>query len=337
MRPATQPDPMTPNPARRGSGPIRGALRRRLWRIRARLPGNGIPRLPRWTGPATTIPPIIVGGTGRSGTTVTGRLLGAHPDYFMIPFEVRFLSTKGGLTDLVARRTTTMAFERLLLDQLFDRGYGKGLFQITDRGTIRAAIRELDADLDRDPLAAARRFTHRLLDPPAIAAGARGWIEDTPGTLSVAGHLARILPDARFIHVVRDGRDAACSVTPLRYGPTDLRAALRWWERRLERAYAGAAGIPPERLLTIRMEALLRLRREEEYRRLLDFAGLSDVPALRAFFDQQVSGDRAHIGRWRDDVPDEMRASFLAAYREAADGLAARWGYEPELGPAEPA
>jgi hypothetical protein len=326
---------MTPAHTPRDEGPLRGALRRRVWRARRILPGNRVPRLPEWPGPATTLPPIIVGGTGRSGTTITGRLLGAHPDYHMIPFEVRFLSSKGGLTDLVAGKTTIMAFERLLLDRWFDRGHGKGLFQITDPLAIRAAIRELDADLDRDPLLAARRFAHRLLDPPAVMAGARGWLEETPGTLTAARQLARVLPDARFVHIVRDGRDAACSVTPLRYGPTDLRAALRWWERRLERSYAGAAGVPPERLLTIRMESLLLLDRDETYRRLLEFVGLSDDPAIRAFFDEKVSGDRAHIARWRHDVPDEMRASFLAAYREAAEGLGARWGYEPELVPEE--
>ena len=85
------------------------------------------------------------------------------------------------------------------------------------------------------------------------------------------------------------------------------------------------------------MELLLLLDRDATYRRLLDFLGLSDDPAIRTFFDESVSGDRAHIARWRHDVPDEMRASFLAAYQEAAQGPAARWGYEPELVPAGPA
>lgn len=336
MRPHGERDSMSPADGHRPSGSIRRGLGRRISHARAWLAGSRLPRLPEWTGPATSLPPIIVGGTGRSGTTITGRLLGAHPAYHMIPFEVRFLSAKGGLADLVEGRTTTRAFERRLLDQWFDRGHGKGLFWITDRTTIRAAIRELDADLHRDPLPAARRFAHRLLDPATIAADGRGWVEETPGTLSAARTLSHILPDARFVHIVRDGRDAACSVVPLRYGPTDLSTALRWWERRLDRAYAGAAGVPPERILTIRMESLLRLDREATYRRLLAFVGLSDVPAIRAFFDEQVSGDRAHIARWREDVPDEMRAAFLDAYHEAAERLATRWGYEPDLVPGEP-
>ena len=33
---------------------------------------------------------VFVGGTGRSGTTVVGRLVGAHERYHLIPFEARF-------------------------------------------------------------------------------------------------------------------------------------------------------------------------------------------------------------------------------------------------------
>ena len=189
---------MTEAHAPSGGSSLRRVLRRRVWRARRALPGSRVARLPEWTGPATTLPPIIVGGTGRSGTTITGRLLGMHPDYHMIPFEVKFLSSKGGLADLLLGRTTIVTFERLLLTKWFDLGRGKGLFQITDPAAIRAATRELDADLDRDPILAARRFVHRLLRSarrrgrrPGLARGdARdggGWPGSSPRSCPMPG------------------------------------------------------------------------------------------------------------------------------------------------------
>ncbi len=292
------------------------------------MPGRRSDALPSWTGPATTLPPLLVGGTGRSGTTITGRLLGEHRDYHMIPVEVRFLSDRHGLCDLVAGRTTLAAFRRLVLGRWFHRPPGIGLHQIADRRTVRAAIRELGEGLQEDPQLAGRRFVHRLLDPPTLAAGARGWIEMTPGLARVANELLPILPHARLIHIVRDGRDAACSVAPLHWGPDDIDQALDWWADSLAKAYEGVAAAPADRVLSIRMEALLATDRDRQYDRLRAFAGLDDDAAMRAFFETKATAKGAHVGRWREDLVPERAATFDARYRALAEPLAERWGYE---------
>ena len=72
------------------------------------------------------------------------------------------------------------------------------------------------------------------------------------------------------------------------------------------------------------MEDLIERDRDPQYARLLAFLGLEDDPAMRAYFDSEITPGRAHIGRWRSDVPAERLESFQAHYRELADGLRAR-------------
>ena len=43
---------------------------------------------------------VLVGGTGRSGTTIAGRVLNKHPALALTtPREVRFLTGKGGIIE----------------------------------------------------------------------------------------------------------------------------------------------------------------------------------------------------------------------------------------------
>jgi Sulfotransferase family len=299
------------------------AGRRILRRIPGRQAAPGT-TLPAWTGPSTTRRPIFVGGTGRSGTTITARLLDVHPAYRMVPIEVRFISDDGGLCDLLEDRVTFSRFRHRLIARWFDRGAQRGLHLITDRKTLRAATRELAAGFETDRWQAAARFVHRVLDPATVEAGAEGWIEMTPGNVHVASTLLRIFPDMRLVHSVRDGRDVACSVTPLGWGPSDLQGALDWWAASLERAFRATDELPANRLVVVQLEALVAHARDAEYARLITGVGLEDDPAMRSYFDREITPERAHLGRWRQDVPAEDRRAFGERYAALASGIRQR-------------
>ena len=265
-----------------------------------------------------------MGGTGRSGTTITARLLGAHSAYHMINAETRFITARGGLCDVAARRATYQAFEGQVLGYWFERGPGKGLQMVMDRAPIETALPELRAGLASDGWAAARAFTHRLFDPLAAADGANGWIEMSPPNAKRAGEILRMFPDMKLIHSVRDGRDVACSVIPFKWGPADLDEGLEWWARKLERAFAGCEALPADRVLVLQMEDLIERDRDRQYGRLLAFLDLEDDAGMRAYFDSQITPERAHIGRWRTEVPADRLASFEAHYRKLVEVLGAR-------------
>ena len=50
--------------------------------------------------------PVLVGGTGRSGSTIVGHLLDHHPQLTLTrPMEVRFITGNDGIADALAIAT----------------------------------------------------------------------------------------------------------------------------------------------------------------------------------------------------------------------------------------
>jgi len=303
---------------------LRGARRRVNRAIALRRPPVPL------DAPSARMPVVFVGGTGRSGTTVTGRIIGAHPRHALVKVEAKFISARGGLCDLALGATDIDVFENRILGRWFRPRLEGGLFRIMDEEPIRAALPALRGRVGSEPWLAAAAFAHALLDPIAAAAGAEAWVEMDPGNIFRGDELLRMFPNMRLVHSVRDGRDVAASVTPLPWGPNDLDAALDWWADKLDRAFDASDRLPADRILVVQMENLISRDRDAQYARLRDFLGRDDDPAMRAWFDEHVSETRSHIGRWRNDVPADRIASFVAHHeRLAADLRARRRPYVP--------
>ena len=72
--------------------------------------------------------------------------------------------------------------------------------------------------------------------------------------------------------------------------------------------------MPPGTVITVHLEELARDNREVTYRRLLTGLGIDDEPAMRAFFDEEITGERARIGRWRQGRTARERESLMIMY-----------------------
>jgi hypothetical protein len=162
--------------------------------------------------------------------------------------------------------------------------------------------------------------------------------------------IANVLPEARFVHVIRDGRDVAVSLRETWFRPADsLEACIRLWAGRVRAGREQAAlGVP---YLEIRYESLIRetaatLRAVCDFveldfdaamldyhvraaKRLEEFGGTEMFPSVTP--EQRLALHRLtssppldeRIGRWRAVMlPDE--AASLAA---STGGLLAELGY----------
>jgi hypothetical protein len=174
--------------------------------------------------------------------------------------------------------------------------------------------------------------------------GKSRWGDKTPHYVHHVDHLLRLWPGARFVVLVRDGRDVALSLQRMPFGPNNAWAAAQWWARGI-RAGARAEREHPGAVLTLRYEDLAR-RPEEEIRRLCSFLGLSYtddmlalehvdpariVPDQAAWFPTLFDGiNTSAVGRWQREMSRRDQRIFAALAGAELEQL----GYE--TGAAEP-
>ncbi len=205
------------------------------------------------TAPTTTEvfnpPPLLfVGGTGRSGTHVVSKILNNHSHFRKVPNEARFHTDPGGFPDVLAGRPAPSCSSGGCASTGTGTSSPPGSASAASTATCpgRASTPPPTAFLRRfevEPEAACRQLFFDLLWPLAAEEAKAGLIEQSCDVVAEAPTLARLFPEAKFIHVVRDGRDAAASrvgQARLFAYPRSMDQGLEWWEARIRGSTPGA-------------------------------------------------------------------------------------------------
>ena len=274
-------------------------------------------------------PILFVGGTGRSGTHIAARLLARSPHYSLIPVECRFHTDDDGFPGLLAGEVTKSRFLRRLRGSWW-RGFQtnriRGLHRFVPRERFDRAVEAFDASFEADRHAACRRLFFDLLWPEAEDADppADGIVEQSCDVIAQAPVLLELFEEARFVHIVRDGRDASASRVAQTRGlvyPRTRRQGLEWWEARIRRIDAGARAIPDGRLHELELGQLLTRGRRPALRRLAYYAGIRPDHRLKRFMRNRMSPASANQERWRQGLSTGEQAEIDASYRAVLEGL----------------
>ena len=246
----------------------------------------GVPEAAEATeAPHAPSPYVFVVGCPRSGTTLLQRMLDSHPmltianDTHFIPRAIKG-STQGGdpaLTpELVQSVRHYHRFHRLgLADSAVDRA-ARGPNTYSE--FVSALYREL-ANSKGKPLAG----------------------EKTPDYVKQLPLLHRLFPQAKIIHIIRDGRDVALSLLEWAHekkGPgrfklwkqNPLATSALWWSRMVESGRKHGRHIGPDHYYEVRYEDLVT-DSERELRRIADFLDLPYSPGMLAYHEGKVRSD----------------------------------------------
>jgi hypothetical protein len=278
---------------------------------------------------APEIPPLVfVGGTGRSGTHVLAQLLSRHDAFGLVPVEVRFHTDPEGFPGLLAGEVSPREFVRRLRGfwwRGFQTSRMRGMYRFVDRERFDAAVERFEAGCGDDLEAACRALFYDLLWFRAGDEDAVGLIEQSTDNVARAPTLRRLFPEARFIHVVRDGRDASASRVAQTRGlirPRTRAQGIAWWEERIRAIEAGAAAVPPERLLTMSLDELLRMpRARAALRPMYRFLGVPPTKRTRRYFRRRMTREEANTERWRRGISGRKAREIEGLYAGALDRL----------------
>ena len=170
------------------------------------------------------------------------------------------------------------------------------------------------------------------------------WGDKTPLYMQHLDVLERLFPDALYVHLIRDGRDAALSFLSVPDGlmtegwghPRDAAGFACQWATEVAAARALGARVG-ERYRELRYEALVA-DPESELREVCAFAGVEFAAAMLDYVGRTDSARKAHqqrlnepprlgVRNWRTEMGETDRDAF----EEVAGALLAELGYEVEL------
>ena len=279
--------------------------------------------------------PFICGAT-RSGTTLLRLMLDSHPE-LAIPGETHFVVPMIKATWRHARSA----------DELVD--------------LIVASERWGDFHLEEDELRARLRGVDPLNCADAVREffrlyaewqGKSRWGDKTPGYVRSMRLIQKVFPEARFVHIIRDGRDVALSVVPRSWGPKTVEEAADNWRRRIEVARRQQPHL--RHYLEVHYEDLVT-DTESVLREVATFCELDYHPVMLRYYERAperlaekardlkkpwgtitaASRIQSHalaerppqadrIARWRTEMP----AADVQAYEEIAGDTLVAAGYE---------
>ncbi len=176
---------------------------------------------------------IFVVGCPRSGTTVVQALIARHPEVCTLPetdfFEALYGGTHARWGDPYAGKGRRWYHRRMNLAQSRGRRCLRTLERQNQLTRRRPAPWRVHA--------CASRFVS-MLDTVAARAQCSAWIEKTPQHLLYLDEIIAAVPDARFVHVIRSGRDVLASIidADLHQPWPDFAGGVVTWARRWNRA-----------------------------------------------------------------------------------------------------
>lgn len=143
--------------------------------------------------------------------------------------------------------------------------------------------------------------------------GMERWGDKTPEYNYNLPVLLSLFPQARFVHIVRDGRDVALSTLRMGFGGANIYRVGVAWRRQLLLIQQFLAPLPAGQALTLHYEALL-VDPLAALRQLIGFLDIEDddrlVPAIAADVPSQVRADNG--GKWPALMPARQVQLFEA-------------------------
>jgi len=253
---------------------------------------------------APSVAPFFIVGSSRSGSTLLRLMLASH-SRIAIPSETWYLIPllEAFPFDRPLVQSEVSAAVSMMTDHYTWRDMG------LDAGEFRHRAASLSEARLRDLVEIVYRWHME-------AEGKSRWGDKTPAYIEIIPALAAMFGDAKFIHLIRDGRDVAKSFQRQGWHGPWMHGYTREWLRAAELDRTLSTTPLNERILRVRYEDLV-LYPEATLRRVCAFIG-------ERFEDRMLS--------WHEKVdaaiPDREKSFHSSLGRDVNPADVARWKRE---------
>jgi hypothetical protein len=277
-------------------------------------------------------PYVFIVGCPRSGTTLVQRLANAHAELAVAHetrWIVRWYEQRIGLTA-----------EDYVTPELVERLPHHSRFK-----ALKVKPDELDRVYRESEPTRYAEFVSMLFDRFAAHRGKRLAGDKSPAYVRSLPTLHALWPKAKFVHIIRDGRDVCLSVLDWRQGPRQFRTWTEdpitttavWWDWNVRLGREAGRQLGAEFYQELRYEELID-GAEEECTRLCSFLEIPYDGAMLRFHEGRMRGEpsldakkawrpvTAGLRNWREEMTGDDVARFEAAAAPLLDEL----GYAPE-------
>lgn len=282
--------------------------------------------------------PIFVIGHERSGTTLLMAMLGCHPRIavpevgWLFPRFYPYLYSYGDLNQEDNLRT--------LADEML---FGLNVHMWGMDLNPRTAVDELLAR------ARERSFEGIYCAMHELYAEKNGnkprWGQKTPHNLYFVGPIKECFPNAQFIYITRDGRDAATDYLESSFGPTNIYAAAESWNLAQSFVHPWREKLAPHDWMDVKYETLVR-EPERVLKEVCAFLGEDYDPEMLEFHKTEFCQNR---GSTKDHKPlgSPVSDEYIGIYKHllsirdqqvfaaVAGEQLKKYGYELDVEPME--
>lgn len=264
--------------------------------------------------------PFFIVGSARSGTTLLRMLFNAHPQV-AVPPESRFVVE---LWD---------GSEEIDVESFLGKLQGHKRFQMWDL-PIEGVVQKLPGRA-RVPYSEA---VTAAFEAYAEAHGKQRWGDKTPRYIEHLSLLSELFPQARFIHMIRDGRNVALSYGDVPFGPKTVAGAARLWARRVGNGCRIGRSLGPARYKEIRYEDLTA-DLETAAHSLCEFVDVDFESVMLDYTERARSDVLPRAARYNPHVSEkpvvqtrsweqQMNDDEVEIFEAVAGDLLAELGYE---------
>lgn len=195
--------------------------------------------------------PVFVVGMNGSGTSMMLDSLGRHPELYAVPDETHMMPY------IISR---AHRFGNLEDDENFT---AFGRFAIEQMPVLQRFTGKDEPALPEDWLSLPRSIAgvfHGIFGSLAAGKNKYRWCEKTPDHVQHIELLSGTFPGARFVHMIRDGREVAYSIGRRQKRQPEL--VIYRWKKLVETGRAAGAKLPG-RYLEVRYEDLTQDARQQ--------------------------------------------------------------------------